>query len=157
MQPKYYHQIVGVNSRLDALQAAVLRVKLKYLDQWSEARRRNAERYDRLFAEFGVEEIITPIPRPNRRHIYNQYTIRSLRRDDLLNFLKQQNIGSEIYYPVPLHMQECFAYLGYRNGDLPETEQAARECLSLPIYPELTEEMQRYVVENIAEFCRAHR
>jgi dTDP-4-amino-4,6-dideoxygalactose transaminase len=152
MQPKYYHQIVGVNSRLDALQAAVLRIKLKYLDQWSDARRRNAERYDRLFAQFGVEEVVTPVTRPNRRHIFNQYTIRSSRRDDLLNFLKQQGVGSEVYYPVPLHRQECFTYLGYKDGDLPATEQAARECLSLPIYPELTEEMQQYVVEKIAEF-----
>jgi len=152
MQPKYYHQIVGVNSRLDALQSAVLRVKLKYLDQWSDARRRNAEHYDRLFAEAGVEEVVTPTIRPNRRHIFNQYTIRCSRRDELMNFLKRQGVGSEIYYPVPLHLQECFAYLGYKPGDLPVTEQASRECLSLPIYPELTEEMRQYVVEKIAEF-----
>jgi len=158
MQPKYHHRIVGVNSRLDALQAAVLRVKLKYLDQWSDARRRNAEHYDRLFAEAGVEEVVTPAirpnGRPNGRHIFNQYTIRCSRRDELMNFLKRQGVGSEIYYPVPLHLQECFAYLGYKPEDLPVTEQASRECLSLPIYPELTEEMRRYVVEKIAEFYR---
>jgi dTDP-4-amino-4,6-dideoxygalactose transaminase len=154
MQPKYYHRIVGVNSRLDALQAAVLRVKLKYLDQWSDARRRNAERYERLFAEAGVEEVVTPTIRPNRRHIFNQYTIRCSRRDELMDFLKREGVGCEIYYPVPLHQQECFAYLGYKAGDLPVTEQAARECLSLPIYPELTVEMQRYVVEKIVKFYR---
>jgi dTDP-4-amino-4,6-dideoxygalactose transaminase len=154
MQPKYYHQIVGINSRLDALQAAVLGVKLKYLDQWSDARRRNAEHYDRLFAEAGVEEVVTPTVRPNRRHIFNQYTIRCSRRDELMDFLKRRGVGAEIYYPAPLHLQECFAYLGYKPGDLPVTEQASRECLSLPIYPELTEEMRRYVVDQIAEFYR---
>jgi dTDP-4-amino-4,6-dideoxygalactose transaminase len=155
MRPKYYHQIVGINSRLDALQAAVLGVKLKYLDQWSEARRRNAEHYDRLFAEAGVEEVVTPAVRPNRRHIFNQYTIRCLRRDDLMDFLKRRGVGSEIYYPAPLHLQECFSYLGYKQGDLPVTERASRECLSLPVYPELTEEMRRYVVDQIAEFYRS--
>ena len=154
MEPKYYHRIVGVNSRLDALQAAVLGVKLKYLDRWSDARRRNAEHYDRLFAEYGVEEVVTPIVRPDRRHIFNQYTIRSPRRDELMDFLKRHGIGSEIYYPVPLSLQECFLYLGHGAGDLPASERASRECLSLPIYPELTEEMRRYVVEKIAEFYR---
>jgi dTDP-4-amino-4,6-dideoxygalactose transaminase len=154
MRPKYYHKVVGVNSRLDALQAAVLGVKLKYLDWWSDARRRNAERYDKLFAEACVEEVTTPAVRPNRRHIFNQYTIRCSRRDELMDFLKRRGVGSEIYYPAPLHLQECFAHLGYKPGDLPATERASRECLSLPIYPELTEEMQRYVVEKIAEFYR---
>jgi dTDP-4-amino-4,6-dideoxygalactose transaminase len=155
MQPKYYHQIVGINSRLDALQAAVLGVKLKYLDQWSEARRRNAEHYGRLFAEAGIEEVAAPAVRQNRRHIFNQYTIRCSRRDDLMDFLTRSGVGSEIYYPAPLHLQECFAYLGYKPGDLPVTERASRECLSLPIYPELTEEMRRYVVGQIAEFYRS--
>ena len=154
MQPKYYHKVVGVNSRLDALQAAVLGVKLKYLDRWSDARRRNAEHYDKLFAEAGVEEVTTPAVRPNRRHIFNQYTIRCSRRDELMDFLKRRGVGSEIYYPAPLHLQECFAHLGYKLGDLPATERASRECLSLPIYPELTEEMRRYVVEKISEFYR---
>jgi dTDP-4-amino-4,6-dideoxygalactose transaminase len=154
MQPKYYHKVVGVNSRLDALQAAVLGVKLKYLDQWSDARRRNAEHYGRLFAEAGIEEVTPPPVRSNRRHIFNQYTIRCPRRDELMDFLKRRGVGSEIYYPAPLHLQECFTYLGYKPGDLPVTERAARECLSLPIYPELTEEMRRYVVEQVAEFYR---
>jgi len=154
MQPKYHHQIVGVNSRLDALQAAVLRVKLKYLDQWSDARLRNAEHYDWLFAEAGVEEVISPTIRPNRRHIFNQFTIRCSRRDELMEYLKRRGVGSEIYYPVPLTLQECFAYLGYKPGDQPVTEQASRECLSLPIYPELTEEIRKYVIEMIAEFYR---
>jgi dTDP-4-amino-4,6-dideoxygalactose transaminase len=154
MQPKYYHKVVGVNSRLDALQAAVLGVKLKYLDRWSDARHRNAEHYDKLFAEAGVEEVTTPAVRPNRRHIFNQYTIRCSRRDELMDFLKRRGVGSEIYYPAPLHLQECFAHLGYKPGDLPATERASRECLSLPIYPELTEEMRQYVVEKIAEFYR---
>jgi dTDP-4-amino-4,6-dideoxygalactose transaminase len=155
MRPKYYHKVVGVNSRLDALQAAVLGVKLKYLNRWSDARRRNAEHYDNLFAEAGVEEVTTPAVRPNRRHIFNQYTIRCSRRDELMEFLKRRGVGSEIYYPAPLHLQECFAHLGYKPGDLPATERASRECLSLPIYPELTEEMRRYVVEKIAEFYRS--
>ena len=155
MRPKYYHQVVGVNSRLDALQAAVLGVKLRYLDRWSDARRRNAEHYDRLFAEAGVEEVATPSVRPNRRHIFNQYTIRCSRRDELMDFLKRRGVGSEIYYPLPLHLQECFAYLGYKPGDLPVTERTSRECLSLPVYPELTEEMRRYVVEQIAEFYQS--
>ncbi len=154
MRPKYYHKVVGVNSRLDALQAAVLGVKLKYLDRWSDARRRNAEHYDKLFAESGVEEVTTPAVRPNRHHIFNQYTIRCSRRDELMDFLKRRGVGSEIYYPAPLHLQECFAHLGYKPGDLPATERTSRECLSLPIYPELTEEMRRYVVEKIAEFYR---
>jgi dTDP-4-amino-4,6-dideoxygalactose transaminase len=155
MRPKYYHQVVGINSRLDALQAAILGVKLKYLDQWSDARRRNAEHYDRLFIEAGIEEVTRPSVRQNRRHIFNQYTIRCSRRDDLMDFLKRRGVGSEIYYPAPLHLQQCFAYLGYKAGDLPVTELASRECLSLPIYPELTEEMRRYVVDQIAEFYRS--
>ncbi len=116
MSPKYHHQIVGVNSRLDALQAAVLRVKLKYLDQWSDSRLRNAEHYDKLFAEAGVEEVSPPVIRPNRRHIFNQYTIRCSQRDELMDFLKRQGVGSEIYYPMPLSLQECFEYLGYKSG-----------------------------------------
>lgn len=151
-QTKYYHRIVGINSRLDALQAAVLNVKLKYLDQWTEGRQRNAARYDALFAEAGLEEVTTPRAYPGRRHIYNQYTIRCAARDELMAWLKEQGIGVEVYYPVPLHLQECFTYLGYGAGDLPASEQASRECLSLPIYPELTEAMQRYVVEKIDEF-----
>jgi dTDP-4-amino-4,6-dideoxygalactose transaminase len=157
MEPKYYHHEVGINSRLDALQAAVLRVKLKYLDQWTDARTRNAERYDALFAEAGLNEVVTPTTTEGMRHIYNQYTIRAARRDELLAHLKAAGVGAEIYYPVPLHLQECFAYLGYRAGDLPESERAAREALSLPIYPELTAEMQEVVVARIGDFYRASR
>ncbi|HWQ36249.1 MAG TPA: DegT/DnrJ/EryC1/StrS family aminotransferase [Blastocatellia bacterium] len=151
---KYFHRYVGINSRLDALQAAVLNVKLKYLDEWTAARQRNADRYNQLFAEAALEEVTTPIAHPGYRHIYNQYTIRCARRDELMAYLKEQDIGTEIYYPVPLHLQECFAYLGGRAGDLPVSEQAAHECLSLPVYPELTAEMQQYVVEKVAEFYR---
>jgi dTDP-4-amino-4,6-dideoxygalactose transaminase len=149
---KYFHRYVGINSRLDALQAAVLRVKLKYLDEWSEARARNAARYDALFAAAALEEVTTPAAHPGHRHIYNQYTIRCARRDELMAYLKEHEIGAEIYYPVPLHLQECFAYLNYGAGALPVSERAAQECLSLPVYPELTAEMQQYVVERIAEF-----
>jgi dTDP-4-amino-4,6-dideoxygalactose transaminase len=152
MQPKYHHRVIGVNSRLDALQAAVLSVKLRYLDRWTDGRRQNAALYDALFGAAGLKEIVTPVTRVDRRHIFNQYTVRCSRRDELINYLRLAGIGSEVYYPVPLHLQECFADLGYGLGDLPKTEQAARECLSLPIYPELTEEMQSYVVEKIAAF-----
>ncbi len=152
---KYFHRYVGINSRLDALQAAVLNVKLKHLDEWTAARQRNAERYNKLFADAALEEVTTPAAHPGHRHIYNQYTIRCARRDELMEYLKEQGIGTEIYYPVPLHLQECFAYLGGRAGTLPVSEQTALECLSLPVYPELTAEMQQYVVERIAEFYRA--
>jgi dTDP-4-amino-4,6-dideoxygalactose transaminase len=155
MEPRYYHRYVGINSRLDALQAAVLNVKLKYLEEWTEARRRNAARYDALFAEAGLEEVVTPTARPGQRHVYHQYTVRAARRGELKAHLAGRGVGTEIYYPVPLHLQECFADLGYRAGDLPESERAAREVLSLPVYPELTEEMQRYVVEQIAGFYGA--
>ncbi len=155
MEPKYHHQVVGINSRLDALQAAVLKVKLKYLDQWNEARRANAARYEELFAEAGLEEIVTPKAHAECRHIFHQYTIRCSQRDELKAYLQGEGVGTEVYYPVPLHLQGCFAFLGHGEGDLPETERAARECLSLPIYPELAEEAQEYVVEKIAEFYRS--
>lgn len=154
MEPKYYHQVVGICSRLDALQATVLRVKLKYLDQWIEARQVNAARYSQLFEEAGLDQIIPPKSHVGNRHIFHQYTIRCQRRDELKAHLQAAGIGVEIYYPVPLHQQECFRFLGYKTGDLPETEQAALECLSLPIYAELTASQQEYVVEKIAEFYR---
>lgn len=152
-KPKYYHKVIGGNFRLDSIQAAVVAVKLRYLDRWSAARQANAARYDRLFAEAGLagREVITPAARTNR-HIYNQYVIRARQRDALVAFLREKRIGCEIYYPVPLHLQECFRYLGYREGDFPESERAARETLALPIYPELTPEQQAYVVETIASF-----
>jgi len=155
-ETKYHHQLIGINSRLDSLQAAVLRVKLPHLERWSEARRENAERYHQLFEDAGLlEEISLPAVRPRVRHIFNQYVIRAgARRDALIAHLKQNDIGTDIYYPVPLHLQECFSYLGYGEGDFPEAERAARETIALPIYPELTEEQQSYVVESICGFMR---
>jgi dTDP-4-amino-4,6-dideoxygalactose transaminase len=153
---KYYHSVVGVNSRLDSLQAAILRVKLPHLDEWSEARAANAARYNQLFEDAGLlEEVGLPRVRERVRHIFNQYIIRAgERRDALFQHLKERDIGTDIYYPVPLHLQACFADLGYRAGDFPEAERAARETLALPIYPELTFEQQSYVVETIREFMR---
>ena len=150
---KYHHRLVGMNSRLDAIQAAVLRVKLPHLEEWTEARIRNAARYDQLFTDAGLaEEIRLPSVREGTRHIFNQYVIRVARRDALRDHLKQRGVGSEVYYPVPLHLQECFGYLGYRQGQFPEAERAANETLALPIYPELTLAQQTYVVETIREF-----
>jgi dTDP-4-amino-4,6-dideoxygalactose transaminase len=149
-KPKYHHHLVGGNFRLDALQAAVLRVKLKFLPGWTKARRENADRYRMLFAERGLEAVTLPEDRPG--HIYNQFVIRSQQRDQLQRFLLERDIGTEVYYPVPLHLQPCFAELGYKKGDLPEAEAATRESLALPIYPELTEDAQHYVVEQVADF-----
>ncbi len=151
--PKYYHKFIGGNFRLDALQAAVLRVKLQYLDEWTAARQRNAAAYRRLFAgHSGESQIRLPADSVDGRHIYNQFVIRVPRRDDLLAFLKSRQIGSAIYYPLPLHLQECFASLGYRPGDFPVSEAAARETLALPIYPELTEPMLEQVVDAVVAF-----
>jgi dTDP-4-amino-4,6-dideoxygalactose transaminase len=153
-EEKYYHKYVGLNSRLDGFQGAVLRVKLPYLEGWTEARRRNAENYRRLFTDLGLtEEVVLPVEREGAKHIYNQYVIRVPgRRDDLRNDLSEKGIGTDIYYPVPLHLQECFAYLGYQPGDLPEAERAANETLALPIFPELRPEQQEYVAESISTF-----
>jgi dTDP-4-amino-4,6-dideoxygalactose transaminase len=155
-KPKYYHKFVGLNSRLDAIQGAVLRVKLKYLDGWSEARKQNADLYRKLLADAGLLKPDGPVTAPlelaDRRHIYNQFVIRVEKRDDLRTFLGDNDIGTEIYYPVPLHLQECYADLGYREGSLPASESAARETLALPIYPELTDDMQRSIIEAIGEF-----
>uniref|UniRef100_A0A832MKI6 DegT/DnrJ/EryC1/StrS family aminotransferase n=1 Tax=Eiseniibacteriota bacterium TaxID=2212470 RepID=A0A832MKI6_UNCEI len=148
-KPKYYHSLVGTNSRLDALQAAILRVKLRHLDRWSEKRAKNAELYHALFEGSRVGR---PYHDPRTRHIYNQYVIRVPRRDELKAFLQERGIGTEIYYPVPLHLQKCFASLGYKAGDLPHAEAAARETLALPIYPELTEDQIRYVAHTVREF-----
>ncbi|HVT05057.1 MAG TPA: DegT/DnrJ/EryC1/StrS family aminotransferase [Thermoanaerobaculia bacterium] len=138
-KPKYHHRVVGANFRLDAIQAAVLRVKLKYLDEWTEARQRNAAAYRRFFVEGDAESITLPLELPERRHIYNQFVIRVPRRDEVLKAVQAAGVGTEIYYPVPLHQQECFADLGEKS--LPESERAASETMALPIYPELTEEM----------------
>jgi dTDP-4-amino-4,6-dideoxygalactose transaminase len=150
-KPKYHHAVIGGNFRLDALQAAVLRVKLKYLSAWTEARRRNASRYRQHFSDAGLmEEIRVPEDYPG--HIYNQFVIRCARRDQLQEYLTTRGIGSEVYYPIPLHLQDCFVDLGYKRGDFPQAEAAAREVLALPIYPELTEEQQHYIVEEIKAF-----
>ena len=155
MNPRYYHKVVGINSRLDSFQAAVLNVKLPHLDRWTELRRANAARYGELFAEAGLDRILTlPKALANCRHVWNQYVIRvpGGRRDALRESMSKAKIGTEIYYPLGLHDQECFRYLGYKPGDLPETERAAREVLALPIFPELTAEEQQLVVSRIAEF-----
>lgn len=148
----YHHEEVGYNSRLDALQAAVLSVKLPYLEQWSEGRRRNARFYDEALA--GIEGIRTPVVRAENESIFNQYTIRVSdgRRDELAQHLRAQGIGSSVYYPVPLHLQDCFAYLGYGPGDFPHSEAAAAEVLSLPIYPELTQRQLERVAAEIRAF-----
>jgi len=153
MKPKYYHQIVGGNFRLDALQAAVLRVKLKRLSTWTAGRRTNADRYRRLFAEAGLGPKVA-LPSDVPGHIYNQFVVRVETRDRLQAHLTAQGIGTEVYYPVPLHLQECFKGLGYKKGDLPVSEEMAATTLALPIYPELTEPMQKTVVDAIAAFYR---
>jgi dTDP-4-amino-4,6-dideoxygalactose transaminase len=152
-QPKYYHAVIGGNFRLDALQAAVLRVKLRYLPLWTEARRRHAQFYRTEFARLELLEQIH-LPTHTSGHIYNQFVIRCPARDHLQNFLRQREIETEVYYPVPLHLQGCFADLGYGPGIFPAAERAAREALALPIYPELSAEQQTYVAEQIAEFYR---
>lgn len=159
---RYVHEELGWNSRLDAIQAAILRVKLKYVQGWNEARRRRAERYDKLFAAAGLTstggqpENAAPIQIPwtsgQAHHVFHQYVVRAFRRDELREFLTARKIGTEIYYPIPLHLQPCFVYLGYREGDLPEAERAAKEVLALPMFPELTEDEQRWVVKSIADF-----
>jgi len=151
-KPKYYHAMVGGNFRLDELQAAILTVKLRHLDTWTEARQRNAAAYDRLFEAGLADTVGLPIKRPGYRHIYNQYVIRVPHRDRLREHLSAANVGTEIYYPVPLHLQKCFADLGGREGDCPEAERAARETLALPIYPELRPEQLEYVVATIRRF-----
>jgi dTDP-4-amino-4,6-dideoxygalactose transaminase len=150
--PKYYHAMIGGNFRLDALQAAILSVKLRYLDQWTEKRQENAARYRTLFQEEGLEEVRLPDEK-EERHIYNQFVIRVPgKRDALKSFLSEQGVGSEIYYPVPLHMQTCFTSLGYKRGDFPVSEAAAETSLALPVFPELTSEQIHYVVDMIAQF-----
>jgi dTDP-4-amino-4,6-dideoxygalactose transaminase len=158
MEPRYYHQLIGINSRLDSIQAAVLRVKLPHLDAWSTARQVNAARYHELFAGHDLAgQVVTPDEEPRGRHVWNQYVIRVAggRRDALRAHLAGHGVGSEIYYPVPLHVQQCFVHLGWRPGDLPHTEQAATETLALPIFPELTAAEQRTVVGRIADFFHA--
>lgn len=154
-KPKYYHALIGGNFRFDAIQAAVVSAKLPHLDQWSAARQANADRYRRLFADAGLigdDKVQLPYESPEGRHIYNQFCIRAPRRDALQAFLKTQNIGSEIYYPVPLHLQQCFASLGHKASDFPVSEAAAQQTLALPIYPELDDAQALYVVESVTKF-----
>jgi dTDP-4-amino-4,6-dideoxygalactose transaminase len=154
---RYLHEEVGWNCRMDAIQAAVLRVKLKYIETWNEQRRARAAIYRQLFAEAGLSgagdaPITLPRTSKDAHHVFHQYVIRAQRRDELRRFLAERHIGTEIYYPIPLHLQPSFAYRGYGEGDLPESERASREVLALPMFPELTEREQSWVVETIAEF-----
>jgi dTDP-4-amino-4,6-dideoxygalactose transaminase len=155
---RYYHEEVGWNCRMDAIQAAILRVKLTHIETWNQQRRLRAENYHRLLADAGLvsrknDSLVKPLhTSPHAFHVFHQYVIRAHRRDELRKFLGDRKISTEIYYPIPLHLQPCFAYLGYSEGDLPESERAAREVLALPMFPELTEAEQKYVVESIAEF-----
>ena len=151
---EYQHDEVGINSRLDAMQAAVLRVKLKHLDEWSEARRSKATLYDELLLQPEIEgRFVRPFVRPEARHIFHQYVIRAPGyRDELIQHLSQHGVGNKIYYPVPLHLQQCFAYLNYKQGEFPEAERASLETVALPCFPELTEQQQRYVAEVLLKF-----
>ena len=151
MEPQYYHHCIGGNFRLDAIQAAVIQCKLPLLDSWTAARQANAVRYARLFADAGLSQVVLPSPGPGR-HVYNQFICRVPRRDDLVAYLRAHSVGCAIYYPLPLHLQPCFASLGYAKGAFPAAEQAALETIALPIYPELTDDMAAYVVQTIADF-----
>ena len=152
---KYEYELLGINSRLDALQAAILRVKLRHLDNWSSGRQKNAAGYRELFREFQLDSTITlPVAPEHSTHIYNQFTIRAKGRDALREYLVSRGVPSEIYYPKPLHLQKAFAYLGHQPGDFPVSESASLEVLSLPIFPELIPTQQHSVVSAIADFCK---
>jgi dTDP-4-amino-4,6-dideoxygalactose transaminase len=152
-RPKYYHKLIGGNFRLDAFQAAVVSIKLKYLDQWTKARQENAQKYRALFSHAGLEDVVELPVEKEDRHIYNQFVIRvGERRDDLRGFLTDAGIGTEVYYPVPMHLQACFSDLNYKNGDFPQAEHAALHTVALPIYPELSDDQIEYVVEKIKAF-----
>lgn len=161
-KPKYYHKLIGGNFRLDTIQAAVLTVKLKYLDQWTRRRQENAGRYETLFQQSGLiqagrvqlPEAVYRTSDVKHYHIYNQFVLRVERRNDLMAHLTQKGIGTEVYYPVPFHLQECFRYLGHREGDFPESERAANETVAIPIYPELTPAQQAEVVDTVTTFYR---
>lgn len=154
-EKRYEHLEVGINSRMDGIQGALLEVKLRRLDEWARARVARAARYDALFESAGLSGLVAPpIVHPGSRHVFHQYVVRSARRDDLRAHLASRGISSEVYYPIPLHLQECFADLGWKRGDLPETERAAAESLALPIYPQLSDAQQDRVVEEIAAFHR---
>ena len=155
---RYHHEEVGWNCRMDAIQGAILRVKLAHIEGWNQQRRQRATTYDRLLADAGLlskqsnSQVRPLVTSPHTFHVFHQYVIRVTRRDELRKFLGERKIGTEVYYPIPLHLQPCFAYLGYSVGDLPESERAATEVLALPMFPELTEAEQRLVVDSIAEF-----
>ena len=152
---KYHHQSIGINSRLDALQAVVLRIKLPHLEDWIKGRQDKAAKYERMFAETNLtEQINSPFIRSDGRHVFHLFVIRVCdgRRDDLRSYLHEEGIGADVYYPVPLHLQECFAYLNYRKSELPIAERASEDTLALPVYPELTEEQQERVVQAVADF-----
>jgi dTDP-4-amino-4,6-dideoxygalactose transaminase len=154
--PKYYHKLVGINSRLDTLQAAILLVKFRSLEKWTGQRQKKAERYQKLFQDLTltVPEFQLPLTQYENRHIYNQFVIRAPMRDRLRQSLQEEGVATEIYYPVPLHLQECYAYLNHRRGDFPASERASEEVLALPIYPELKEDQQDYVVDRIRAFYK---
>jgi len=157
MESKYYHKYMGWNARLDALQAAMLRVKLRYVESWIEARRRVAGRYDALLQELHLDAFLSrPVVQPKSRHVFGQYVVRVApnQRDALWRFLKSEEVGCEVYYPMPLHLQECLAHLGYRQGDFPASEEACRSVLALPMYPELSEAQQRRVLQCCVQFQR---
>jgi dTDP-4-amino-4,6-dideoxygalactose transaminase len=155
---RYLHTEFGWNARMDAIQAAILRVKLPYIERWNQQRRERAATYDQLLTQTGLWSATSDSPMrpvqisPQAHHVFHQYVVRAKRRDELRRFLSDRKIGTEIYYPIPLHLQPCFAYLGYREGDLPVSEQAAKDVLALPMFPELTESEQKWVVESMAEF-----
>lgn len=154
-KPKYYHKYVGGNFRIDAIQAAILRVKLKYLDSWTDARQANAKMYDTLFAQAGLgSKVKTPWVRPGDRHIYNQYVIAVENRDGLKKYLLENGIETEIYYPLSMHMQECFQYLGYKEGDFPISEKSSNSTVAIPVYPELPQDDLEYVVDTIVKFYK---
>ena len=155
-QPKYFHKLIGINSRLDSIQAAILLVKFKHLERWTTERQEKAKRYQWLFQDLlpSVPDLRLPTIQYHNRHIFHQYVIRIPERDRLKKFLMEEGIGTDIYYPAPLHLQECYAFLKYGRGDLPISEKASEETLALPIYPEMTEEQQDYIVERIKNFYK---
>jgi dTDP-4-amino-4,6-dideoxygalactose transaminase len=157
METRYYHKYIGWNARLDAVQAAILRAKLPHVDRWIEARQSVARRYDSLIEEHHLSQFLErPVVRPQRRHVFNQYVVRVMagQREGLIRHLKTERIGTEIYYPIPLHLQECLAYLGYEEGDFPASENACQSVLALPMYPELTLDQQARVIQSCAAFLR---
>lgn len=155
-KPKYYHHILGYNSRLDELQAAILNVKFKYLNEWTENRRSAAKNYTSLILEHLGEQVIPPVELEENYHVFHQYTIRVKNRDDLQQYLKEHGISTMVYYPVPLHLQPVFNALGYKEGDFPESEKASREVLSLPMFPEIKIEQQKYVINKIIDFFKTN-